>query len=60
MRTTTLTKGVLRPDPMRPYICFELSSKTTVKKSQVKMLADKQIFQEQADDSLQVLQGQAS
>ena len=44
-------KGVLVPDPMRPHTCFEISSKTTVKKSQVKMPAEKQIFQEQADDS---------
>ena len=44
-------KGVLMPDPMRPYTCFEISSKTTVKMSQVKMPAEKQIFQEQADDS---------
>ena len=45
-------KGVLVPDPMRPYTCFEIFSKTTVKKSKVKMPAEKQIFQEQADDSL--------
>ena len=44
-------KGVLMPDPMRPYTCFETSSKTTVKMSQVKVPAEKQIFQEQADDS---------
>ena len=44
-------KGVLMPDPMRPYTCSEISSKTTVKKFQVKMPAEKQIFQEQADDS---------
>ena len=45
-------KGVLVPDPMRPCTCFEIFSKTTVKKSKVKMPAEKQIFQEQADDSL--------
>ena len=50
-------KGVLMPNPMRPYTCFELSSKTTVKKSQVKMPADKQIFQEQADDSFKFCKG---
>ena len=44
-------KCVLMHDPMRPYICFELSSKAAVKKSQAKMPADQQIFQEQADDS---------
>ena len=44
------SRGVLMPDPMRPCICFELASKATVKKSQVKMPADKQIFQKQADD----------
>ena len=43
--------GVLMPDPMRRHICFELSSKAAVKKSEVKMPADQQIFQEQADDS---------
>ena len=44
-------KSVLMPDPMRPNTCFEISSKTTVKESQVKMPAEKQIFQEKADDS---------
>ena len=46
-------KGVLLPDPMRPYTCFEFASETTISKSQVKMPAGRQIFKAQADSSFQ-------
>ena len=50
-------RGVLMPDPMRPYICFELSSKTTVKKPQVKLPADEADLPGASRRQLQVLQG---